>query len=110
MDRNAINRSQQERKRIGRRAQSAEAVEFYNVLTSPALLEAIDALSPEHRARLYPPTVTLSMFMRQVLQADGSCQKAVNGWAAQRVAEGCARAALVPAGTAARVSGCRLRW
>jgi hypothetical protein len=32
--------------------------------------------------------VTLSMFMRQALEADGSCQKAVNGWAAQRVADG----------------------
>jgi len=30
------------------------------------------------------------MFMRQVLAADGSCQKAVNGWAAQRAAEGLA--------------------
>jgi hypothetical protein len=28
------------------------------------------------------------MFMRQVLEADGSCQKAVNGWAAQRAADG----------------------
>jgi hypothetical protein len=36
----------------------------------------------------YPPTVTLSMFMRQALEADGSCQKAVNGWAAQRAADG----------------------
>lgn len=26
--------------------------------------------------------------MRQVLQADGSCQKVVNGWAAQRMADG----------------------
>ncbi len=43
---------------------------------------------PEHRERLYPPTVVLSMFMRQALNADGSCQKAVNGWAAQREAEG----------------------
>lgn len=41
-----------------------------------------------HRERLYPPTVTLSMFMRQALQADGSRQKAVNGWAAQRAADG----------------------
>ena len=88
MDRNAIDRSQQERKRIGCRARSTYAVEFFNVLTSPELLETIDAQSPEHRERLYPPTVTLSLFMRQVLQADGSCQKAVNGWAAQRVAEG----------------------
>ncbi len=28
------------------------------------------------------------MFMRQALDADGSCQKAVNSWAAQRRAEG----------------------
>ena len=28
------------------------------------------------------------MFLRQCLDADGSCQKAVNGWAAQRCAEG----------------------
>ena len=67
---------------------STEAVEFFNVLTSPELLEMTEALLPEHRERLYSPTVTLSMFMRQVLEADGSCQKAVNGWAAQRVSDG----------------------
>jgi hypothetical protein len=63
-------------------------VEFFNVLTSAQLLETTEALLPEHRERLYPPTVTLSMFMRQVLEADGSCQKAVNGWAAQRAGDG----------------------
>jgi hypothetical protein len=63
-------------------------VEFFNLLTSAELLETTEALLPEHRERLYPPTVTLSMFMRQVLEADGSCQKAVNGWAAQRAADG----------------------
>jgi hypothetical protein len=52
------------------------------------LLATTEALLPEHRERLYPPTVALSMFMRQVLEADGSCQKAVNGWAAQRAADG----------------------
>jgi hypothetical protein len=52
------------------------------------LLEVTEAHLPEHRERLYPPTVTLSMFMRQALDADGSCQKAVNSWAAQRRAEG----------------------
>jgi len=40
------------------------------------------------RHRWNPPTVALSMFMRQALEADGSCQKAVNGWAAQRAADG----------------------
>jgi hypothetical protein len=63
-------------------------VEFFNVLTSPELLETTEALLPEHRERLYSPTVTLSMFMRQALEADGSCQKAVNSWAAQRAADG----------------------
>ena len=40
------------------------------------------------RDSLYPPTVVLSMFMKQALEEDRSCQRAVNGWAAQRVAEG----------------------
>jgi hypothetical protein len=88
MDRNARNVLHQRRARIGRQAKATQAVEFFNVLTSPELLQTTEALLPEHRERLYPPTVVLSMFMRQVLEADGSCQKAVNGWAAQRAADG----------------------
>ena len=88
MDRNAQNGVHQRRSAIVRRARSTAAVEFFNVLTSPELLQTTEALLPEHRERLYPPTVTLSMFMRQALEADGSCQKAVNGWAAQRAADG----------------------
>jgi hypothetical protein len=88
MNRNARSVLHQRRSSIGRRARVTEVVEFFNVLTSPELLATTEALLPEHRERLYPPTVTLSMFMRQVLQADGSCQKAVNGWAAQRAADG----------------------
>lgn len=79
---------QQHRQSIHRRARDTEVVEFFNVLTSPELLEKTEALLPEHRERLYPPTVTLSMFMMQVLNEDDSCQKAVNGWAARRAAEG----------------------
>lgn len=63
-------------------------MDFFNLLTGPELLEMTESHLPEHRERLYPPTVALSMFMRQALNADGSCQKAVNGWAAQRAAEG----------------------
>lgn len=88
MNRNAQSVLHQRRSSIGRRARATQAVEFFNVLTSEELLATTEALLPEHRERLYPPTVTLSMFMRQVLEADGSCQKAVNGWAAQRAAEG----------------------
>ncbi len=88
MDRTAPSTLHRRRSSIGRRAGSVQAVEFFNVLTGPQLLDASEAQLPEHRERLYPPTVTLSMFMRQVLQADGSCQNAVNGWAAQRAADG----------------------
>lgn len=59
-----------------------------NILTSPRMLATTDAWLPPHRERLYPPAVTLSLFMRQSLEEDASCQKAVNGWAAQRAAEG----------------------
>jgi Transposase DDE domain len=87
-DRNAAFESQQHRKHIGRRARATEAVDFFNLLTGPELLEVTESHLPEHRERLYPPTVVLSMFMKQALNTDGSCQKAVNGWAAQRQAEG----------------------
>ena len=33
---------------------------------------------PEYRERHYPPTLTLSMFLGQVMSADGSCQNAVS--------------------------------
>ncbi len=87
-DRNAEFQSQQHRKHIIGRARSVEAVDFFNLLTGPELIAVTESHLPEHRERLYPPTVVLSMFMRQALNADGSCQKAVNGWAAQREAEG----------------------
>jgi hypothetical protein len=45
------------------------------------MVETVDTLSPPHRERLYPPTVALSMFMQQTLDADGSCQSVVNGHA-----------------------------
>lgn len=88
MDRKAQHQLHQRRARIRQQVQKTEAVDFFNILTGSQLLETTEALLPEHRERLYPPTVTLSMFMRQTLQADGSCQRAVNGWAAQRAAEG----------------------
>ena len=86
--RTAAIRSGQHRQQIQRRAQRVDSVGFFNLLTGPELIEVTEAHLPEHRERLYPPTVALSMFLRQCLDADGSCQKAVNGWAAQRCAEG----------------------
>ena len=91
MDRSVHSALKQRRRRIGQRASKSEAGEFFNLLTGTQLLQATEVQLPEHRERLYPPTVALSMFMRQVLDADGSCQKAVNGWAAQRAADGLGR-------------------
>lgn len=88
MDRNAEFQSQQRRQHIRRRAGQIKSVDFFNLLTSGELLEMTEAHLPDHRERLYPPTVALSMFMKQVLNEDDSCQKAVNSWAAQRVADG----------------------
>ena len=88
MNRNTKHVLRHRQRSYDRRSKSTDAAEFFNVLTSPELLETTESLLPHHRERLYPPTVTLSMFMRQALEADGSCQKAVNGWAAQRVADG----------------------
>jgi len=94
MDRNARSGRQQRAGRIEQRTSTVRAVELFNVLTSTELIETTEALMPPHRERLYPPTVTLSMFMQQTLQADGSCQNVVNGWAAQRAADGLAAASV----------------
>lgn len=83
-------RVEQQTRRDGarRRAVGSGAVEFFNALTSSQLLEVTEAHLPEHRERLYPPTVTLAMFLSQALAADGSCRQAVDGWAVSRVMEG----------------------
>ena len=78
----------QHQEHISRGIREHSTVDFFNVLTGPLLLDLTEAHLPAHRERLYPPTVALSMFIRQSLDEDGSCQRAVNGWAAQRAVEG----------------------
>jgi Transposase DDE domain len=87
-DRNVGVGSKQRRDRIGRQILQAGAVDFFNLLTWPELLEMTEEHLPEHRERLYPPTVALSMFIKQSLALDRSCQRAVDAWAGQRAAEG----------------------
>ncbi|MGH9564284.1 MAG: IS4 family transposase, partial [Terracidiphilus sp.] len=87
-DRNAEFASQQHARTITRQRSQTGAVDFFNLLTGPELLEMTDSLLPAHRERLFPPTQVLAMFMGQALSQDGSCQKAVDGWAAQRAADG----------------------
>ena len=70
--------AQQHARRIGRRARQVGSMDFFNLITGPELLGTVEALLPEYRERKFPPTVTLAMFLGQVLRADGSCQNAVN--------------------------------
>lgn len=84
----ARRRLNQRCKVLSRQARRRGAVDFFNVLTGPLLYELVEEQLPEHRERLYPPTVTLSLFLQQVLSADGSCRHVVDGWAAQRALEG----------------------
>ncbi|MHB8348257.1 MAG: transposase, partial [Acidiferrobacterales bacterium] len=77
-DRNAEFVLQQQVRGIRRRAKQADSMDFFNLITGPELLERLEALLPEYRERRFPPTVTLAMFLGQVLRADSSCQNAVN--------------------------------
>lgn len=86
--RNAQAERHQQQRRIRELTRRSTDVDFFNLLTGPELLELTESLLPDHRERLYPPTVTLSMFIKQVLDEDSSCQQAVNSWAMQRIAEG----------------------
>jgi hypothetical protein len=88
MDRTARRKAQQRCKQVTRRASEHAAVDFFNLLCGPELRAKTEEHLPEYRERLYTPTVALSMFMKQALSADRSCQNAVNGWAGQRTAEG----------------------
>ena len=74
---NQVARAHQQ-SRIKNIATNSDWYAFFNLLTSPALLDKVEALAPDHRERLFPPTETLSMFVAQALMPDRSCQKAVD--------------------------------
>jgi hypothetical protein len=101
--RNRARAAGQHRRRIKQQSQELTAVDFFNVLNGPMFLETVDALLPDHRERIYTPTVALSMFIRQTLEEDGSLQKAVDDWSIQRVVDG------LPAGSANTAAYCKAR-
>ncbi len=53
---------------------NSDSYAMFNLLTGPQLFDRVEALLPEHRERLFPPTETMSMFLAQALSADGSCR------------------------------------
>ena len=78
MGHNFNGRSAQQQRRLAKHAQKVDANHFFNLLTDPRILEMVEAQLPEHRERQFPPTLTLAMFLGQIMSADGSCQNAVN--------------------------------
>ena len=79
-------RSQQ--RRSWRHIRPTDAYAFFDLLTDDATLAQVESLLPAHRERLLPPTETLAMFMAQALNADRSCQNAINEFSARRVIGG----------------------
>ncbi len=63
------NRLKDQQKRVADHVRATDCCGFFNLLTGPGLLQVVEAPLPEHRERLYPPTVTLSLFMSQALSS-----------------------------------------
>lgn len=68
------------KRRKGRRKRAGLILSYamLNLLTGPKLFDRVEALLPEHRERLFPPTETLSMFVAQVLSGEGRCCQMVD--------------------------------
>lgn len=80
--------AQRQQRLVRREAVQADSLSMFNLLTGSWLLECVEELLPAHRARLYPPTTTLAMFVAQVLSPDGSCQLAVDAAAVNQLIAG----------------------
>lgn len=77
-----------QQKHIAQRAQKTNAYTFFNILSSPQLLDVVEHHLPPHRERLYTPTTTLSLFLAQAMNTDASCQNTVNHHVVERVFNG----------------------
>jgi len=61
---------------------------FINILNTNEYFTLLNSLIPAHRSRLFPPKLTLSMFMAQTLNEDRSCQNIVDETAIKQVLAG----------------------
>lgn len=86
---NAIAKSRYfQQSRIQKHAGQVDEYDFFNLLTGEELFDIVEGNLPDHRERRYPPTETLSMFLSQAMNADRSCQGAVNSKMVKRVVAG----------------------
>ena len=88
MGHNFNGRSAEQQRRLAKRVQKVDTNHFFNLLTGPRMLGMVEAQLPEHRERQFPPTLTLAMFLGQIMSADGSCQNAVNEASVARLLAG----------------------
>jgi hypothetical protein len=65
-----------------------------HVLSEERLDELVVREAGVHRTRLYPPVVTLGLFVEQVMRADAACQDVVGRHLSQRTALGLAESSL----------------
>jgi hypothetical protein len=73
-----------QQERVCAHVEQRDAYGFFNLLSGPQLLERVEAVLPEHRERVFPPTE----FLAQALSPDGSCREAVNDVAVKRLLGG----------------------
>ena len=67
-----------QQRRVAHHASNAENTELRAQLDAAISSSALDEALTACRHRLFPPLVTLDTFLAQVLDADASCQQAVN--------------------------------
>lgn len=61
---------------------------FTDVLSETIVGQALAAIQVYWKDRIYPPLVTLWVFLSQILSADHSCRAAVARWIVHRIAQG----------------------
>ena len=83
--RQIVNHQQQ---RFHQHAKNSNAPAFFKLLADPELLQRVEPVMPKHRQRLFTPTETLLMFLAQAMNADRSCQNAVNDFSIKRCCDG----------------------
>jgi len=66
----------------------SDGLPFMNFLSLERFSEIFDSFSPTFRNRIFPPVITLSAFISQVLSSDHSCCDAVARVIAERISEG----------------------
>jgi len=85
-----VRRPNNQQNQVAGHVRATDCYGFFNLLTSAELLDVVEEHLPEHSERLYPPTLTLSLFITQALSSDSSCQNTVNAYVVSRVFNGLA--------------------